>query len=153
MGTDAKAKYLRKSENRDISEKIALGIAKPTAGAESMFDSRLFNQPSASNAALHNDEAYNLYDKPLFGTAARASAQYRPSAAIDEANRASEVERMMDSDRFGAQLQGLGSSGSKQGDGSKKLQPRSGPVEFEKGDVFGIDAFANTARQAKDSKR
>ncbi|KAJ1836743.1 mRNA splicing protein [Coemansia sp. RSA 2711] len=128
-------------EDRDISEKIALGIAKPTQSGE-MFDSRLFNQPSASNAALHNDEAYNLYDKPLFN-ASRPST-YRPHAAIDEENRASEVDRMMSSDRFGSQLQGMGSK--------KSEQPRSGPVEFEKGDVFGIDAFANTARQAKDKR-
>ncbi|KAJ2462186.1 mRNA splicing protein, partial [Coemansia sp. RSA 2322] len=31
MGAEGKAKYLRSSENRDISEKIALGLAKPTA--------------------------------------------------------------------------------------------------------------------------
>ncbi|KAJ2296936.1 SNW domain-containing protein 1, partial [Coemansia sp. RSA 2706] len=86
--------------------------------------------------------AYNLYDKPLFN-ASRPST-YRPHAAIDEENRASEVDRMMSSDRFGSQLQGMGSK--------KSEQPRSGPVEFEKGDVFGIDAFANTARQAKDKR-
>ncbi|KAJ2426709.1 hypothetical protein GGF47_002066, partial [Coemansia sp. RSA 2524] len=62
------------------------------------------------------------------------------------ANRASEVDRMMGSDRFSGQLQGLGAA-------KKSVQPRSGPVEFEKGDVFGIDAFANSARQAKDGKR
>ncbi|KAJ2590246.1 mRNA splicing protein [Coemansia sp. RSA 1797] len=145
MGTDAKAKYLRKTDDRDISEKIALGIAKPTA-SEGTFDARLFDQPSASNASLQNDEAYNVYDKPLFSAADRMSSNYRPSAAIDEANRASEVDRMMGSDRFGGQLQGLGAA-------KKSVQPRSGPVEFEKGDVFGIDAFANSARQAKDGKR
>ncbi|KAJ1872957.1 mRNA splicing protein [Coemansia sp. RSA 990] len=151
MGTDAKAKYLRKAENRDISEKIALGIAKPTGASESLYDSRLFNQASASNAALQNDEAYNLYDKPLFN-AGSTSSNYRPRAVIDEEARMGAVDRMMDSDRFGGQLHGLGSSASAN-DTKQSQNPRSGPVEFEKGDVFGIDAFANTARQSKDKKR
>ncbi|KAJ2844048.1 mRNA splicing protein, partial [Coemansia erecta] len=102
MGSDAKAKYLRKTETRDISEKIALGIAKPTGPKEGMFDSRLFNQPSASNSALQNDEAYNLYDKPLFNTAGRSS-NYRPRGIADEEN-GHEIERLMESDRFGNAL-------------------------------------------------
>ncbi|KAJ2081664.1 mRNA splicing protein [Coemansia sp. RSA 988] len=155
MGSDAKAKYLRKAESRDISEKIALGIAKPTGTRESMFDTRLFNQTSASNAALQNDEAYNLYDKPLFNNTGRSSANYRPRAVEEEQGRAGEVERMMDSDRFGAQLHGLGSSERSDANGAKHRQQqtsRSGPVEFEKGDVFGIDAFADTARQSKNGR-
>ncbi|KAJ2453347.1 mRNA splicing protein [Coemansia sp. RSA 2336] len=151
MGTDAKAKYLRKAENRDISEKIALGIAKPTGASESLYDSRLFNQASASNAALQNDEAYNLYDKPLFN-AGSSSSNYRPRAVIDEEARMGAVDRMMDSDRFGGQLHGLGSSASAE-DAKQGQNSRSGPVEFEKGDVFGIDAFANSARQSKGRKQ
>ncbi|KAJ2710609.1 mRNA splicing protein [Coemansia spiralis] len=139
----------RAGESRDISERIALGIAQPTATRESIFDSRLFNQPSASNAALQNDEAYNLYDKPLFGAAASSSSNYRPRVAEDA--QAAEVDRMMGSDRFGSHLAGLG-AGS--GRGTTAAQPaRTGPVAFEKGDVFGIDAFADSARQAKDGKR
>ncbi|KAJ1727033.1 mRNA splicing protein, partial [Coemansia biformis] len=122
----------RTAESRDISEKIALGIARPTATRESMFDSRLFNQPSASNAALQNDEAYNLYDKPLFGAAASSSSNYRPRGIADEEAQADEVGRMMDSDRFGSQLRGPGTADKKDGGGK---QPRTGPVEFEKGDV------------------
>ncbi|KAJ2160482.1 mRNA splicing protein [Coemansia sp. RSA 552] len=145
MGTEAKAKYLRKAEGRDISEKIALGIAKPSAaGREGLFDSRLFNQASASNAALQSDEAYNLYEGPLFR--AGAASSYRPRAAAEEEGRAGEVDRMMGSDRFGGQLQpGLGAKT----DGKKPQQPRDGPVEFEKADVFGIDAFADAARQGQ----
>ncbi|KAJ2798814.1 mRNA splicing protein [Coemansia guatemalensis] len=154
MGSDAKAKYLRKAESRDISEKIALGIAKPTGTRESMFDTRLFNQSSASNAALQNDEAYNLYDKPLFSSNGRSSANYRPRAVEEEQGRAGEVERMMECDRFGAQLHGLGSSERSDAKDTKHKQAsRSGPVEFEKGDVFGIDAFADTARQSKNGRR
>ncbi|KAJ2749215.1 mRNA splicing protein [Coemansia sp. BCRC 34490] len=145
MGSDAKAKYLRKTETRDISEKIALGIAKPTGPKEGMYDSRLFNQPSASNMALQNDEAYNLYDKPLFNTAGRSS-NYRPRVNAEEES-AQEIERLMGSDRFGNALGGSKDS-SLAGDQKKKQQQqRSGPVEFEKGDVFGIGEFVDSTKK------
>ncbi|KAJ2783030.1 mRNA splicing protein [Coemansia javaensis] len=141
----------RTAESRDISEKIALGIARPTAAREGLFDSRLFNQPSASNAALQNDEAYNLYDKPLFGAAASSSSNYRPRANgggdDDDDGRAAEVGRMMDSGRFGSALRGQQQQHQQQQQQSARP---SGPVAFERGDVFGIDAFADSARQAKD---
>ncbi|KAJ1952893.1 mRNA splicing protein, partial [Linderina pennispora] len=142
MGNEAKAKYLRKNESRDISERIALGMAKPTASREGLFDSRLFNQPSASNAALQDEEAYNLYDKPLFNTKGRGVNSYRPRAIEEESKAAAEADRLLNSDRFGNALSGF--KGSK-----KDSNPRSGPVEFEKDDVFGIDAFADKAKQSK----
>jgi len=37
---------------RDISERIALGQAKPTASKESMFDARLFNQTSGMSSGF-----------------------------------------------------------------------------------------------------
>ncbi|KAJ2661797.1 mRNA splicing protein [Coemansia sp. RSA 1200] len=149
MGSDAKAKYLRKTETRDISEKIALGIAKPTGPKEGMYDSRLFNQPSVSNMALQNDEAYNLYDKPLFNTAGRSS-NYRPRINAEEES-TQEIERLMGSDRFGNALGGSKDS-SLAGDQKKKQQQqqqqqRSGPVEFEKGDVFGIGEFVDSTKK------
>lgn len=56
-----------RDEDRDISEKIALGQAKPTA-QEGLFDSRLFNQSAGmdSGYAGGDDEKYDVYDKPLF---------------------------------------------------------------------------------------
>ncbi|KAJ2859838.1 mRNA splicing protein [Coemansia aciculifera] len=143
MGAEGKAKYLRTGESRDISEKIALGLAKPTAARESLYDSRLFNQPSASNAALQNEEAYNLYDKPLFAQRAQGG-NYRPKA--EEGGSVQEVERLMGSDRFGAELR------APQSQKKDAAGPRSGPVEFEKGDVFGIDAFVGGARRQDKDK-
>ena len=46
MGTEQRAKMLARQQNRDISEKIALGLAKPTLSKESMLDSCSFNQAS-----------------------------------------------------------------------------------------------------------
>ncbi|KAK9765103.1 mRNA splicing protein [Basidiobolus ranarum] len=58
MGADAKMKYAAKSENRDISEKIALGLAKPSHSKESMFDSRLFNQNEGIGSGFKDDEGW-----------------------------------------------------------------------------------------------
>ncbi len=44
MGQEQRAKMLARQQNRDISEKIALGLAQPTMSKESMLDTRLFNQ-------------------------------------------------------------------------------------------------------------
>ena len=44
MGADKRANLVARQQNRDISERIALGLAKPTANRETMFDSRLFNR-------------------------------------------------------------------------------------------------------------
>ncbi|KAJ2557011.1 mRNA splicing protein [Coemansia sp. RSA 1933] len=153
MGSDAKAKYLRKTETRDISEKIALGIAKPTGPKEGLFDSRLFNQPSASNSALQNDEAYNLYDKPLFNTAGRSS-NYRPRGNVDEEN-GQEIERLMESDRFGNALGGgsFSKDSSSSNRPKQQQQQRSGPVEFEKGDVFGIGEFVDSTKKQRAKKQ
>ncbi|KAI9506242.1 SKIP/SNW domain-containing protein [Coemansia spiralis] len=138
MGDSAKAKHLRGADARDISEKIALGIARPAGPREGLFDSRLFNQPSASNAALQNDEAYSLYDKPLFTTAGRAG--YRPRASDEGSTQ--DVERLMASDRFGGALR------SKDG----AVAPKQ-PVEFEKGDVFGIGDFVDSTKKQQQQQQ
>ncbi|KAJ2786507.1 mRNA splicing protein [Coemansia interrupta] len=141
------SKQQRRSEGRDISEKIALGIAKPTASRETLFDSRLFNRASANASTSMADDAYNLYDKPLFNTEGR-SAAYRPRALDgDEDEAAGRVASMLATDRFGAEskLHGLDADAADRGQPPGKRQ-RSGPVEFEKGDVFGIDAFVGSTR-------
>ena len=61
-----------RDEERDVSEKIALGQAQPTS-RETMFDQRLFNQTSGLDAGFGEDDDYNLYDKPLFADRTAAS--------------------------------------------------------------------------------
>jgi len=59
MGAEQRAKQLARQQNRDISEKVALGLAKPTLSKESMLDSRLFNQESLTGSFADKD-SYNL---------------------------------------------------------------------------------------------
>lgn len=77
MGTEAKAKHLARyvsfafywqflvmdtnvaicsEQGRDISEKIALGLAKPSLSKDSMFDARLFNQSEGIGSGFKDDE-------------------------------------------------------------------------------------------------
>jgi len=41
---------------RDISEKIALGLAKPSLSKESMYDARLFNQSEGIGSGFKDDD-------------------------------------------------------------------------------------------------
>ncbi|KAG0031854.1 mRNA splicing protein [Podila clonocystis] len=142
MGAEQKAKVMARSEGRDISEKIALGLAKPTQSKDSMYDSRLFNQSQGLDSGFKDDEAYSVYDKPMF--TATGSSVYRPKRSgggDDDVGTEDDIQRALASDRFG----GAGLSGASRGfrgaEGGRNMQ-REGPVAFEReADVFGLDDF------------
>lgn len=48
MGHERRIQMMAREQNRDMSEKVALGLAKPTQSKETMYDSRLFNQSSST---------------------------------------------------------------------------------------------------------
>ncbi|KAJ1926530.1 mRNA splicing protein [Tieghemiomyces parasiticus] len=166
MGTEQRAKLLAKAQNRDLSEKIALGLAKPTASKESMFDQRLFNMSEGLDTGARgaDEGSYNVYDKPLF-TNARSSI-YRPTRNHDPdafgGGDADKITGMLKQDRF----ENGGGSGSATfkgfgGTDSKSTAPRDGPVQFEKTtgstaaggqtatDVFGLNSFMEEAKKGK----
>lgn len=101
MGTERRIQMMAREQNRDISEKVALGLAKPTQSSESMWDSRLFNQTSGFDTGFNEDQAY---DKPLFAAQDAISSIYRPRASnddeVDEEAGANEYERIQKSNRF-----------------------------------------------------
>jgi SNW domain-containing protein 1 len=151
MGTEQRAKMLARQQNRDISEKVALGLAKPTMSKESMLDSRLFNQESLSGN-FADDDAYNLYDRPLFHGSSAAAAIYKARGNITEGNDESYgggteegISRALDNDRFGLGRAQIGF------EGADDQEVREGPVQFEKdtGDVFGLDQFLDEAKSGR----
>ena len=71
-----------RDNDRDISEKIALGQAQPSS-RETMFDQRLFNQTAGLGSGFGGDEDYHLYDKPLFADRTAASI-YKNVKGTDE---------------------------------------------------------------------
>jgi SNW domain-containing protein 1 len=143
IGTEQRAKMLAREENRDISEKVALGLAKKTDSTTQM-DSRLFNQEKLSGT-FGDDDSYSHFDKPLFAGKEAAAAMYRRpvgSGGADDIYSAENAEESMKNDRFG-----LGKS--KAFGGAEYQEERSGPVQFEKdvSDPFAIDQFLDDAKR------
>ncbi|KAI0865755.1 SKIP/SNW domain-containing protein [Xylaria cubensis] len=152
MGTERRIQVMAREQNRDISEKIALGLAKPTAQAESMYDSRLFNQSSGFDSGFNED---NPYDKPLFAAQDAINSIYRPSQNMedfdDEAAGDKEMAKIQKTSRFG---EALGRGTFK---GTADAEAREGPVQFERdsggNDPFQMDKFMAEVDQSSSSKR
>ena len=156
MGPEQRAKYLEKMENRDISEKMALGqvgsadvTAKPPA--EGIFDQRLFDQSAGIGQGLADDESYNVYDKPLFGGSA-VHLIYRPNITGDDV--------LSDNENGDANSAAAGrvKKAAKSFQGAEDGARASGPVEFEKDesteiDPFGLDSFLSAAKKRASSEK
>ncbi|MEW5312366.1 MAG: hypothetical protein WDW38_004007 [Sanguina aurantia] len=138
-----KKSKLTRDRDRDVSEKVALGMAKVPGGGEVMYDQRLFNQEQGMASGFGAEDSYNTYDKPLF--AERASANlFRPTKADGEqyGGGLEAEEGGVRSDKFKAD------KGFKGADVS--AGPRSRPVEFERNveeaDPFGLDQFLSEVK-------
>jgi SNW domain-containing protein 1 len=146
MGTEKRMQMLAREQNRDISEKVALGLAKPTQNKETMYDSRLFNQTSGFDSGFNEDQAY---DKPLFAAHDAINSIYRPSAGgadeeeYGEDAAAGEMGKISKSNRF--EVLGRAKEGFK---GADVAEREAGPVQFEKDkdDPFGIDSLIGEER-------
>ncbi|KAF4983186.1 hypothetical protein FZEAL_1343 [Fusarium zealandicum] len=149
MGAERRAQVMAREQGRDISEKIALGLAKPTQSKETMYDSRLFNQSSGFDSGINED---NPYDKPLFAAQDAISSIYRPRANADDDDAEAgdeEMAKIQKSSRFG---EALGKGTFK---GAADVEAREGPVQFEKdaGDPFNVDKFLSEVDQNSSAKR
>lgn len=106
-----------------------------------MYDARLFGQSSGLNSGFKDDEAYSVYDKPMFTHT--GSSVYRPKRSGgeggDDVGNEDDISRALESDRFGsASISGKSFRGT---EGGRNMQ-RDGPVAFEKeADIFGLDDF------------
>lgn len=149
MGAERRIQVMAREQNRDISEKIALGIAKPSQSKETMYDSRLFNQSSGFDSGFNED---NPYDKPLFAAQDAINSIYRPRANMDDEDAEAgdkEMAKIQKSSRFG---EALGKGTFK---GASEAEAREGPVQFEKDavDPFNVDKFLSEVDQNSSSKR
>jgi SNW domain-containing protein 1 len=153
MGAERRVQVMAREQNRDISEKIALGLAKPTQSKEGMYDSRLFNQTSGFDSGINED---NPYDKPLFAAQDAISSIYRPRANMDQEDEEAgdaEMAKIQKTSRFGEVL-GRGTF-----KGANDAEDREGPVQFEKeregpgNDPFNVDKFLSEVEQSSSGKR
>lgn len=133
-----------KARDRDISEKIALGL--PNAGAssqETQFDQRLFNQTKGMDSGFGDDEAYNVYDKPWREENSVANNIYRPSKKLDNDLYSDDLDTLMKTKRFVP---------DKEFEGTDRKRRRDGPVEFLRDieeDVFGLNKFFKDAKEGQ----
>lgn len=146
MGKKSK---ITRDRDRDISEKVALGMASTGArGGEVMYDQRLFNQEKGMDSGFVTDDAYNIYDKGLFTAQSAMSTLYKPKKDADDdmyGGADEQLEKLRKTERFKADRGFAGTS--------ERAGPRDRPVEFEKDqpeeDPFGLDQFLTEVKTGK----
>ncbi|KAK9109188.1 hypothetical protein Sjap_017248 [Stephania japonica] len=147
MGKKSK---LTRDRDRDISEKVALGMASTGngRGGEVMYDSRLFNQEKGMDSGFATDDQYNVYDKGLFTAQSTMSTLYRPRKDNDSemyGNADEQLDKIMKTERFKPDKGFTGAP--------ERAAPRDGPVEFEnaaeEADPFGLDSFLTEVKTGK----
>jgi SNW domain-containing protein 1 len=120
VGAERRVKMMAREQDRDISERVALGVAKPKPSGEAQFDSRLFGQVSVGRG--YNED--QIYDKSLFAAQEAVRSIYRPRGK--DSNELEDEQEILDRFANESRFEGLGSSSS------KIAEPREGPVEFER---------------------
>ena len=146
MGTETRIRALAREQNRDVSERIALGLAKPTAAMD--YDTRLFNQSAGLDSGLNEDSS--MFDRPLFAAQQAVQSIYRPRGVdLDGPDEDEVFESVTKNSRF--EVLGRAQKGFK---GAEDANARDGPVQFEKDqDTFGIDAFLGDVKKQVDDDR
>lgn len=148
MGKKSK---ITRDRDRDISEKVALGMASAGAsrGGEVMYDQRLFNQEKGMDSGFATDDQYNVYDKGLFTAQPTLSTLYRPKKDLDSdiyGGADEQLDKIMKTERFKPDKAFSGTA--------EKGGPRDRPVEFEReaaeeADPFGLDQFLTEVKGGK----
>ncbi|XP_062502914.1 SNW domain-containing protein 1-like isoform X2 [Corticium candelabrum] len=139
---------LEQQRDRDVSEKIALGMPSNAKNQESMYDQRLFNQSKGLDSGFAaEDDVYSVYDKPWRRGETAGQAIYRPSKNIDKDIYGDDIEELIKTNRFHA---------DKEFGGTERGKQRDGAVQFQKDtedDPFGLDKFMTDAKKADRSRR
>ncbi|KAG9451926.1 hypothetical protein H6P81_004830 [Aristolochia fimbriata] len=145
MGKKSK---ITRDRDRDISEKVALGMASTGAGrsGEVMYDQRLFNQEKGMESGFAADDQYNIYDKGLFTAQSTLSSLYKPKRDADAdmyGGADEQLDKVLKTDRFKPDKSFTGAS--------ERSGPRDRPVEFEneEPDPFGLDQFLTEVKKGK----
>eukprot|EP00549_Striatella_unipunctata_P004316 CAMPEP_0118688070 /NCGR_PEP_ID=MMETSP0800-20121206/8723_1 /TAXON_ID=210618 ORGANISM="Striatella unipunctata, Strain CCMP2910" /NCGR_SAMPLE_ID=MMETSP0800 /ASSEMBLY_ACC=CAM_ASM_000638 /LENGTH=480 /DNA_ID=CAMNT_0006585303 /DNA_START=128 /DNA_END=1570 /DNA_ORIENTATION=- len=127
------SKKRRLEEERDVSEKIALGVHTGSGGGlGGQVDSRLYNQTGGLTSGYGADDEYNTYSKPLFGDGAASSSIYRPTRGETEYNADEQYDKL----QKGATTKFQPDKGFSGADGGRSSvaggASRNAPVQFEK---------------------
>lgn len=127
-GAPDKRTKLDRQRERDISEQIALGMARPNTLDQDVHDQRLYNQSQGLGSGFGEDDDYAVYDK-AWKSKNSFSTNYRPSDSVIQDSREREESTSKTKD-------------SAVGD------PLA-PIQFEKDDVedvFNVESFLKKAK-------
>jgi len=147
MGKKSK---LTRDRDRDVSEKIALGMASNVGakGGEVMYDQRLFNQDKGMDSGFATDDTYNVYSKGLFSAQSSMATLYKPRKDGDSevygGDADEQLDKVMKTERFKPDKAFSGAS--------ERSGKRDRPVEFDKqeeNDPFGLDQFLTEVKKGK----
>ncbi|XP_031092350.1 SNW/SKI-interacting protein A-like [Ipomoea triloba] len=140
-----KKSTITRDRDRDVSEKMALGMASTGATrGEIMYDQRLFNQEKGMDSGFATDDGYNIYDKGLFTAQPTLSTLYRPKKDVDAEMYGGvdeKLDKIMKTDRFKADRAF--------GETSDRGAPREFEKEGEEADPFGLDQFLTEVKKGK----
>lgn len=136
---DRRTKLDRQRE-RDISEQIALGVARPNTHDQDVHDQRLYNQSQGLGSGFGDEDDYAVYDR-AWKSKASFSTTYRPSDSV--------IQESLDRDH---------EESSTKAESSAIDDDPLAPIQFEKDnfeDVFNVESFLkkakNKARELKDA--
>jgi SNW domain-containing protein 1 len=127
LRNEQRVKKQKLEAERDVSEKIALGVATGVSQANEV-DARLYDQTAGMDSGFGAEDEYNAYSKPLFERQAVASSIYRPTRGgpgdADE-----QYAKLVQgaTAKFKPDQGFAGAEGGVTG-----VAPRTGPVQFEK---------------------
>ena len=124
-------KKARLEGDRDVSEKIALGVNVGSGGGDGGVDGRLYNQSAGLDSGFGAEDEYNTYTKPMFGEGVTSSSIYRPSRG--EADGEEQYEALKKGGMTGKFQPDQGFSGAEGGKSVAGGHARTAPVQFEKG--------------------
>lgn len=132
-----------REEDRDISERVALGQAAQPSTQEAMFDARLFNQSAGMDSGYHggSDEKCAIYDKPLFADRSQAGIYKYDKDRIEQ-----------NEGRMG-HIGTRSFAGAADGDGAQSSGPRTAPVEFEREDSEPRNERARGSGRSRSPRR
>jgi len=125
-------------------------MAKVTGG-EAMYDQRLFNQETGLDTGLASEDAYNLYDKPLFTD---RSALFRRQGGRHDESAGELREEEIDTGKFkpdkgfsGVEY-GRARGGDAESGRADELRFEKDPTQVE-ADPFGLDAFLSDVHEGR----
>jgi SNW domain-containing protein 1 len=127
LRNEQRVKKQKLEAERDVSEKIALGVATGVSQANEV-DARLYDQTAGMDSGFGAEDEYNAYSKPLFERQAVASSIYRPTR--DGPGDADEQYAKLVQGATAKFKPDQGFAGAE--GGVAGAAPRTGPVQFEK---------------------